>query len=274
DRAEHAVGDREQVGAEVGCVVHRLRRRDTHPGRDMSHALRAPHLRGRDIERRRTMRIFIAGATGAVGSRLVPLLVARGHEVVGTSRTQARADRLREWGAEGVALDLLDAGAGGQAVAVAQPEAIVHEATALTGTADVKHFDRTFAATNQLRTVGTDNLLAAARASGVERFVARSFTGWPYARTGGPVKTEEDPLDPEPLAAMRETLAAIRYLEQAVTAFGGIVLRYGGLYGSPDDVQLEVVRKRRFPLVGDGGAVWSFLHLDDAASATALAVEH
>src|SRR5262249_35311247 len=153
---------------------------------------------GETSRRRRTMRIFIAGATGAVGSRLVPLLVERGHEVVGTSRTTERAARLRELGAEGVALDLLDAGAVGEAVARAEPDAIVHEATALSGAADMKHFDRMFAATNQLRTVGTDNLLAAARASGVERFVAQSFTSWPYARTGGPGQTRGDPLRPAP----------------------------------------------------------------------------
>jgi nucleoside-diphosphate-sugar epimerase len=138
---------------------------------------------------------------------------------------------------------------------------------------DYKHFDRSFAQTNRLRTEGTDALLAAARENGVTRFVAQSYAGWPYAREGGAVKTEDDRLDPTPVQAMRETLAAIRHLEQAVVDAGGIALRYGGLYGSPDDPQLELVRKRRFPIVGAGGGVWSFVHLDDAAAATVRAVE-
>jgi nucleoside-diphosphate-sugar epimerase len=219
------------------------------------------------------MRVLVVGAGGAIGARLVPQLVARGHEVVATSRTEERAPRLRALGAEPVALDLLDPVAVAHAVGAARPDALVHEATALAGMGDVKHFDRTFAATNRLRTEGTDNLLAAVRLAGVGRVVAQSYAGWPYARNGTPVKTEVDPLDPAPVPAMRETLAAIRHLEDAVLAAGGTVLRYGGLYGSPDDVQLEPVRKRRFPIVGDGGGVWSFVHLDDAAAATMLAIE-
>jgi nucleoside-diphosphate-sugar epimerase len=217
------------------------------------------------------MKVFVAGASGAVGARLVPQLVAREHEVVGTTRSPEKAEGLRALGAEPVVLDLLDARAVREAVGAARPDAIVHEATALSGgAADVRHFDRTFALTNRLRTEGTDALLAAANEA---RVVAQSYAGWPYARTGGPVKTEEDPLDPEPAAEMRETLAAIRHLERAVVERGGIALRYGGLYGAPDDAQLELVRKRRFPIVGDGGGVWSFVHLDDAASATVRAVE-
>jgi 2-alkyl-3-oxoalkanoate reductase len=219
------------------------------------------------------MRVFVAGASGAIGARLVPQLVQRGHEVIGTSRSPKKAERLRALGAEPVALDVLDPDAVRKAVAAAEPDAIVHQATALTGASDLKHFDKTFAQTNRLRTEGTDALLAAGRSAGVNRFVVQSYAGWPYARVGGPVKTEEDPLDPEPAAEMRETLAAIRHLEAAVLAEGGIVLRYGGFYGSPDDPQLELVRKRQFPLVGDGGGVWSFVHLDDAASATVLALE-
>ena len=219
------------------------------------------------------MRVLVVGAGGAIGARLVPQLVARGHEVVATSRSEEKASRLRALGAEHVALDLLDRVAVLQAVGAARPDAVVHEATALAGMGDVRHFDRTFAATNRLRTEGTDNLLAAVRAVGGAHVVAQSYAGWPYARDGRPVKTEEDPLDPEPVPAMRETLAAIRHLEDAVLAAGGTVLRYGGLYGSPDDVQLEPVRKRRFPIVGDGAGVWSFVHLDDAAAATVLAVE-
>ena len=219
------------------------------------------------------MRVFVAGATGAIGTRLVPQLVERGHEVSGTSRSQEKAHRLRAPGAEPVVLDLLDRETVREAVAAARPEAIVHQASALAGQTDLKHFDRSFAQTNRLRTEGTDALLAAAREAGVGRVVAQSFAGWPYAREGGPVKTEEDRLDPNPVPAMRETLAAIRHLEQAVTAAGGIALRYGGFYGSPDDAQLELVRKRRFPIVGDGGGIWSLVHLEDAAAATVLALE-
>jgi 2-alkyl-3-oxoalkanoate reductase len=219
------------------------------------------------------MRVFVAGATGAVGRRLVPQLVERGHEVVGTTRRPEKRDALRGQGAEPVVLDLLDRDAVVEAIAAARPEAVVHEATGLAGMSDLKHFDRMFAATNRLRTEGTDALLAAAREAGVARFVAQSFAGWPYAREGSPVKTEDDPLDPTPVAAMRETLTAIRHLERAVLGAGGVVLRYGGLYGSPDDAQVELVRKRRFPLVGDGGGVWSFVHLEDAAAATVLALD-
>jgi 2-alkyl-3-oxoalkanoate reductase len=219
------------------------------------------------------MRVFVAGASGAIGIRLVPQLVQRGHEVIGTSRSPQKAERLRALGAEPIALDVLDPDAVRKAVAAAEPDAIVHQATALTGASDLKRFDRTFAQTNRLRTEGTDALLAAARNGGVSRFVAQSYAGWPYARVGGPVKTEEDPLDPEPAAEMRETLVAIRHLEAAVVAEAGIALRYGGFYGSPDDPQLELVRKRRFPIVGDGGGVWSFVHLEDAASSTVLALE-
>jgi 2-alkyl-3-oxoalkanoate reductase len=217
------------------------------------------------------MRVFVAGASGAIGSRLVSQLVARGHEVVGSSRSAEKAARVRALGAEPVVLDLLDATAVMHAVASAQPDAIVHEATALAGESDVKNFDQSFAATNRLRTSGTRALLAA-RENGVG-FVAQSFAGWPYARVGGSVKTEDDPLDPSPVPDMRETHDAIRELEQNVLAAGGTVLRYGGFYGSPDDALLEPVRKRRFPIVGEGNGVWSFVHLDDAAAATVLTVE-
>ena len=219
------------------------------------------------------MRVFIAGAGGAIGARLVPQLVQRGHDVIGSSRTPEKADRLRALGAEPVTLDVLDADAVRRAVGTAVPDAIVHQATALAGMTDFKHFDRSFAATNRLRTAGTDALLAAAREFGIARFVAQSYAGWPYARVGGPVKSEDDPLDPTPVARMHETLAAIRHLEQSVTDAGGVALRYGGFYGSPDDAQLEPVRTRRFPIVGDGAGVWSFVHLDDAAAATVLALE-
>ena len=219
------------------------------------------------------MRVLVVGASGAIGTRLVPLLTVQGHHVTGTARSPEKASRLRSLGAEAVTLDLLDPPAVTNAVLEIQPEAIVHQATALSEMSDVKHFDRSFAETNRLRTDGTDALLAAAGEAGVQNFVAQSFAGWSYARVGGPVKTEEDPLDPEPVEAMSETLAAIHHLEEKVVGAGGLVVRYGGLYGSPDDVQVELIRKRRFPLVGDGGGISSFVHLDDAASATVLALE-
>jgi 2-alkyl-3-oxoalkanoate reductase len=219
------------------------------------------------------MRVFVAGASGAIGSRLVPQLVERGHDVVGSSRSREKSDRLTALGAEPVVLDLLDPDAVRKTVTQVRPDAIIHQATALSGLSDLKNPDKAFAQTNRLRTEGTDALLAAAREVDVRQFLAQSFAGWPYAREGGPVKTEEDPLDPAPVPTMRETLDAIRHLEQAVVAAGGIVLRYGGFYGSPEDAQLELVRRRRFPIVGDGGGIWSFVHLDDAAAATALALE-
>jgi len=219
------------------------------------------------------MRVLVAGATGAVGTRLVPQLVERGHEVIGTSRSSENAPLLRALGAEPVVLDVLDPDATSQAVASAEPDAIVHEATALAGKTDFRHWDESFAGTNRLRTAGTDSLLAAARKAGVPHVVAQSYAGWPYAREGGPVKSEDDPLDAHPLPEMRQTLDAIEHLERTVQDAGGVVLRYGGLYGAPDDAQVELVRRRRFPIVGDGGGVWSFVHLDDAAAATVLAVE-
>jgi nucleoside-diphosphate-sugar epimerase len=219
------------------------------------------------------MRVFVAGATGAIGTKLVPQLVERGHDVTGTTRSEERARRLAAQGAQPVVLDLLDPRAVRAAVLAARPDAIVHEGTALTGSLDTKHFDASFAATNRLRTAGTDALLAAAEEAGVRRVVAQSYAGWPSGREGALVKTEQDPLDSDPLPSMRETLAAIRHVEERVVAAGGLALRYGGFYGTAEDVQLEPVRKRKFPIVGDGDGVWSFVHLDDAAAATVLALE-
>jgi nucleoside-diphosphate-sugar epimerase len=227
------------------------------------------------------MKILLAGATGALGKQLVPRLVADGHELVGTTRTEAKLGALRELGATGVVADLLDPEQVARAVAEAEPDVIIHQLTALNRSFDVKHFDRTFAETNRLRTEATDHLLAAGRAIGVKRFIAQSFAGWPFARTGGPVKTEDDPLDPAPPDAMRESLDAFRHLESAVTGAAwteGIVLRYGGFYGPGTSLsreggeQVEVIRKRKFPVVGDGGGVWSFVHVEDAAEATVAAV--
>jgi nucleoside-diphosphate-sugar epimerase len=222
------------------------------------------------------MRVFLAGAAGALGRRLVPQLVAGGHSVVATTRSQAKFDLLSQLGAEPIQLDGLDAAAVGAAVANAEPDAIVHQMTALAGKANLRRFDHTFATTNRLRTIGTDNLLAAAHATGVGRFVAQSFTGWPNERTGGPVKSETDPLDATPPKAQRETLAAIRYLERAVVnaPLDGVVLRYGLFYGPGGwDDMIELVRRRRMPIVGDGSGIWSLVHLDDAASATVAALE-
>ena len=224
------------------------------------------------------MRIFLAGATGAVGAPLVRELVAAGHHVTATTRSSSKADGLRSAGAEPVVLDALDRDAVVAAVTAAQPDVIVHELTALTDLSNLRNPDRAFAMTNRLRTEGLDHLLAGARAAGDVRIVAQSYAGWPSVRTGGPVKTEDDPLDPEPVPTMRETHAAIRYLEDAVTKAQGIVLRYGGFYGpgtslEPGGEQFAAVSKRRFPLVGSGDGVWSFVHVDDAATATLAAIE-
>jgi nucleoside-diphosphate-sugar epimerase len=220
------------------------------------------------------MRVFVAGASGAIGARLVPQLIDRGHEVIGTFKSPGNAERVRALGAEPIALDLLDPRAVRKAVLDTEPDAIVHQATALADARFSRNLDRTFAQTNRIRTEGTDALLAATREAGVRRFVAQSFASARYARVGGPIKTEDDPLDPTPVPATRETNAAMRYLDQAVTDAGGIALRYGGFYGAANDGLLEPVRKRQFPIVGDGGGVSSFIHLDDAAAATVLALEH
>ena len=228
------------------------------------------------------MRVFLAGATGAIGRQLVPRLVAAGHEVTGMTRSESKQAMIRELGAVPVVADALDRDQVAEAVGSAGPEVIVHQLTAIPATLDMRHFDRDFALTNRLRTEGTEHLLSAGQAVGVRRFVAQSYGAWPYARTGGPVKTEEDPLDTSPARAMRESLAAIRHLETAVLGADwteGIVLRYGAFYGpatsmAPGTEQVELVRRRKFPLVGDGGGVWSFIHVADAAEATAAAVEH
>jgi nucleoside-diphosphate-sugar epimerase len=222
------------------------------------------------------MRVFVAGGTGALGRRLVPQLVERGHEVAATTRSAGKTDVLRALGAHPVVVDGLDAAAVGQAVAEAHPDAIVHQMTAIAAAADLRRFDRWFATTNQLRTAGTRHLLAAAQASGVATFVAQSYTGWNNSRTGGPVKSEDDPLDPEPAKAQRESMAAIRFLERAVTEapLTGVVLRYGNFYGpGASESMVGTVRARKMPIVGTGSGVWSFIHLDDAAAATVAAVE-
>jgi nucleoside-diphosphate-sugar epimerase len=228
-----------------------------------------------------TMRVFVAGATGAIGRQLVPRLVVAGHEVHGMTRHESKRALVSDLGAVPVVADALDRDQVADAVAGARPDVIVHELTAI-GPVDLRHLDRDFAPTNRLRTEGTDNLLLAGQAVGVRRFVAQGVAGYgAYARTGGPVKTEEDPFDPSPPRDMRETLAAIRYLEAAVLEAHwteGIVLRYGWFYGpgtsmAPGEEQFELIRRRKFPLVGDGGGVMSFIHIADAADATVAAVE-
>jgi nucleoside-diphosphate-sugar epimerase len=229
------------------------------------------------------MKVLVAGATGALGKQLVPRLVARGHEVVGTTRSESKRQAIVDLGATPAVADALDAEQVARVVAEAEPEVIVHELTALSGDFDLRHFERTFAETNRLRTEATDHLLAAGRAVGVKRFVAQSYAGWPAERTGGPVKNEDDPLDHTPPESVRSTLEAILYLESAVTGAGwteGVVLRYGGFYGpgtslsSEGGEMTEALRKRKFPVVGNGAGVWSFIHIEDAADATVAAIEH
>lgn len=222
------------------------------------------------------MKVFVAGATGAVGRQLVPGLVAAGHQVTATSRSPDKLDGLRAAGADPVRLDGLDGAAVGEAVGRAGPEVIIHEMTALPQSLDLRHFDRTFAVTNELRTRGLDHLLAAAEQAGTRRVIAQSFAGWPTAGTDGQVTTEADPLDTHPPAAQRETFAAIRYLEQALAdaQVEGVALRYGGLYGpGASEAIVDLIRRRRIPVIGSGAGVWSFLHVADAASATVAAVD-
>jgi nucleoside-diphosphate-sugar epimerase len=226
------------------------------------------------------MRVFVAGATGAVGSPLVPALIAAGYSVVGLTHTGAKAEAIRRMGAEPVVADGLDATAIHAAVGSAKPDVIIHEMTSLGGLTDFGDMDRAFAKTNQLRTRGTDLLLAAARETGVKRFIAQSYCGWAFSPDGGPIKTEADELDPNPPQKLCDSFAAGQYLERTVTGSSkpeGIVLRYGALYGPDTGVFapaiVDQLRHRRMPVIGGGGGSWSFLHVDDAASATVTAIE-
>ena len=221
------------------------------------------------------MRVFVAGATGVIGQYLVPGLATAGHEVTASTRSALKAHQLKEQGATPVIVDGLDREAVLKAVAAAQPEVIIHQMTALTSMKSFRNFDKEFAVTNELRSTGTDYLLEAAREAGTRRFIAQSFIGWNNARSGGQVKTEQDPPDPHPLAGTAKSLAAIKHLEDSVPAKApeGLVLRYGILYGhGASDLMLEVVRKRRMPVVGGGTGIWSFCEITDAAAATAAAV--
>ncbi len=224
------------------------------------------------------MRVFVAGGTGVIGRRLVPQLVARGHQVTATTTDPGKLGMLEQLGAEAVVMNGLDAVAVGEAVAKARPDAIVHQMTAISvahsGKPNFKHFDRWFATTSRLRTEGTDHLLAAAEATGVSNFVAQSYASWNGIRQGGWVKTEEDPLDLEEGTAAQAGMEAIRHVEDVVLKAGGAALRYGWLYGpgASDDL-IEAVRKWQFPLVGASTGYTSWVHVADAASATVLAVE-
>lgn len=227
------------------------------------------------------MRMFLAGATGVVGRKLVPLLVERGHHVTATTRSSEKAPALRALGAEPVVLDALDREAVRRAVSEARPEVVIHQLTAIGRLRSLRRLDDEFTLTNRLRTEGLDHLLEAAAASGAMRFIAQSFTGWTNIREGGRVKSEDDPLDPHPPRNMSRTLEAIRYLEHTVSeanGIEGIVLRYGSFYGpgtafAPDGDIIAAVRRRQFPVIGSGAGVWSFVHLDDVAAATAIAAE-
>jgi nucleoside-diphosphate-sugar epimerase len=227
------------------------------------------------------MKVFVAGSTGVVGAQLVPMLLRHGHEVLAMTRSSQKALSLRAVGAEPAVADALDAAAVTQAVTRAEPDVVIHQMTALYGVKSFRKFDDEFALTNRLRTEGTDHLIAAAQAAGARRFIAQSYGNWNYERAGTAAKTEEDRFDPDPPAKQRRTLDAIRYLENAVlgaASIDGIVLRYGNFYGPGTGFSLggdlvELVRKRRFPIVGNGGGVWSFVHVDDAASATVAAIE-
>ncbi len=228
------------------------------------------------------MKVFVAGGSGAMGRRLVPQLVAAGYEVVAMTRDEDKASWLRRVGAQPVIADALDRAAVAGAVKGSEPEVVIHQLTALTGAKSFKNFDKEFALTNRLRTEGTDHLLEAARIAGVRRIVAQSYGNWNYERTGSAVKTETDPFDPNPPANQVKSLQAIRYVENAVVNAGGIqgiALRYGNFYGPGTGLDLggdivRQVRRRAFPIVGDGSGIWSFVHMDDAAAAAIAAIEH
>jgi nucleoside-diphosphate-sugar epimerase len=227
------------------------------------------------------MKVLVAGATGGLGRSLVPKLVAAGHEVTGMIRSESRAAGVRAQGADVVLADGLDAAAVKSAVDSVRPEVVVHQMTALKGGIDFKRFDQSFAWTNRLRTEGTDNLLAASQAAGVRRFVVQSYAGWNLQHGGSATKTEADPLDPDPVPAQRQTMAGLKHLESVVTnadGIEGIALRYASFYGPTGDIGkggsiVELIRKRKLPLIGDGAGVWSFIHYDDAADATVKAIE-
>lgn len=230
------------------------------------------------------MKILLAGGTGAIGRRLIGDLVSEGHQVTATTRSPAKRELLGQLGADPVVVDAFDRNALLEAVVGAEPEILIHQLTGLAGVTDIKHFDREFATTNRLRTEAADNLLAAARAAGARRFIAQSYGGWNYERRGGASKPEEEPLDCDPPREQRESLRAIRYLEQALEqaaaeGMEALALRYANFYGpgtgwAQDGEMIEMIQRRRFPIIGDGGGVWSFVHVDDASAATLAALDH
>lgn len=225
------------------------------------------------------MRIFVAGAAGAVGRKLLQVLISGGHQVTGSTRSPAKAEMIKRLGAEPVIADGLDADSMTRAVRSSRPDIVIDEMTDLSAATDFLHFDRAFAATNRLRREGTDILLAAARQAGAQRFIAQSFCGWTVSRTPGAIKTEADAPDADPPEELRRTFEAIQYLERTVLASSqpeGVVLRYGSFYGENtgmfSSAMIDQIRRRRVPLIGDGGGWWSFLHVDDAATATSAAI--
>jgi len=228
------------------------------------------------------MRIFVAGSTGVVGRTLVPLLLKNGHDVVALVRSAGKVREVEAMGAKAAVADALDKEGLTTAIRKAEPEVILNELTSLAGAGDFKKLDEEFALTNRLRTEVTDTLLAAARDVGARRFIAQSFCGWPFAREGGPVKSEEDPLDPDPPTHFVKTLAAIRHQEDAVRraeSVEALALRYGIFYGpgtaiAKDGFIVDLVRDRKIPIVGDGRGIWSFIHITDVAQATLEAVSH
>jgi nucleoside-diphosphate-sugar epimerase len=226
------------------------------------------------------VRVFLAGSTGVIGKQLLPLLLRSPHEVVALVRSPQKAKAVEALGARAVVADALDKEALTAVIRSEEPDVIIHQLTALTGVKSFTKLDEEFALTNRLRTEALDTMLAAARLVGARRFIAQSFCGWPFAREGGPIKTEEDPLDPTPPANFRQTLAAIRYLEETLrmaTGVEALALRYSFLYGPGTSIGkggevLEFVRKRRIPIVGVGAGIWSFTHIQDAARATLAAI--
>jgi nucleoside-diphosphate-sugar epimerase len=227
------------------------------------------------------MRIFLAGGTGALGRRLIPLLAKGGHHIVATTRSREKFDTLRTLEAEPVVMDGLDRQSVLESVRSARPDVVVHQMTALTSLRNFRKFDEEFAITNRLRTEGTKHLLEAAGEVGARRFVAQSYAWWSHTRQGSHLKTEEEPIDPNPPRSMSHTGHAIERLETLVrnaTGISGIILRYGSFYGPGTFLDrgseiVEQVRRRRFPIFGDGSSLWSFIHMDDAADATRIAIE-